>query len=426
MDQAQAALQDALRPASYLRDLHPSRAWREAAEQLHAAAAAALAALHGSAAARARLQATLAALQGEQQDGGGGGGRERRELLQRACTLLLHPVEQQQQRQQQQQQQRQQQQQQQRQQQQQQRQQQTAAAGSAAGPAQEPAAARLRRCLAAYDDLGTQAQQAPALVVTRAQLELLAAGTAGAPVPVLSGPPSSPDLQLELHPGCSITVRDYVRWTEEAWEAAAAGGGGGGGGGGAPAAVALTGPLLARLLQHHPHEGARAQLHAAGLAPRRAALLAALEEVVALRQARAAEAGWRSHAHLALQVGGACRAAARLALPRPRSPRLAPARLELPAPPSLPLTGLLRRHAGGGGSLPAGVPVGDAPLCSPGPAAAGCRAGGQAARQEGRQRGPRRRRRQQQRRRRAAAARLGPGLPHPAIRAAGAVRRGLA
>jgi hypothetical protein len=288
VDRAQASLQDALRPASLLRDLHPLAAWAQAAERLHAAAAAALAALHGSAAVQRQLRRTLAQLQGE---GSPGAGRQqqRRLLLLRGCELLLPAFERQR----------------------------RAARGARQRrqrrPGAAPAAAEapaLRLCLAAYHNLATRPQLAPALVVTQGQLQLLAAGAAGTPLTLLQALPSGLDLSLELHPGHSITVPGYCTWTEEAWEAAAAAAAAGGGlggsldSGGGLAALALTVPLLAALLQHHPHSGARAQLHAAGLLPRRAALLAALDQLVALRQAGAAGSGARSHAHLALQVRG--------------------------------------------------------------------------------------------------------------------------
>jgi hypothetical protein len=54
------------------------------------------------------------------------------------------------------------------------------------------------------------------------------------------------------------------------------------------AVLALTGPLLQELLQHHPHGGVREQLHAAGLLQQRQTLL------VALWQKLGVSRGWRS------------------------------------------------------------------------------------------------------------------------------------
>jgi hypothetical protein len=195
----------------------------------------------------------------------------------------------------------------------------------------------------AYERLASQPELSPLLVLTQQQLQLLAAGTT-APLPLLPRLPASPDLiMLQLHHGCSITVRDYVSWTEEAWAAAAAGAtvstvssssssssssstctqpSAATTAASASAAeegisvrlavLALTGPLLQDLLQHHPHGGVRERLHAAGLLPKRQALLAALAALVTLRQEVAAARGWRSYAHMALQVrlwkagAGAC------------------------------------------------------------------------------------------------------------------------
>jgi hypothetical protein len=180
----------------------------------------------------------------------------------------------------------------------------------------------LRASTEAFERLASQPDLSPLLVLTQQQLRLLAAASA-APLPLLPQLPATPDLSLHLHDngdgggggGCSIAVQDYVTWTDEAWAAAAAGATvttttttATSSSTSAPttgqlAVLALTGPVLQDLLQHHPHEGVREQLYAAGLLPKRKALLAALGEVVALRQGLAAARGWRSYAHMALQVG---------------------------------------------------------------------------------------------------------------------------
>jgi hypothetical protein len=62
------------------------------------------------------------------------------------------------------------------------------------------------------------------------------------------------------------------------------------------AAVRMHPPLLAEALTRHTNSGARAAAHAGGLVPREAALLQALEPLVAARQRLAALSGARSHA----------------------------------------------------------------------------------------------------------------------------------